>query len=145
MSVLILGGFIFSGLEIPESITLGGEQTSTTHTLLGGARIVDAMGPAQRDLSWTGRFQGADAFIRASAIDAMRLAGQAVPLIIDASFYNVLIVNFEYDYQRFYQIPYHINCHVVTTPLSLAGALTSLASALASDLASATNLVSGLI
>lgn len=141
---LILGPYVFTDFAIPERVPLGGEQRKATHELLGGKRVVDAMGPSESDISWSGRFQGADAFVKASAIDAMRLAGVKVPLIIDASFRTVLITEFKYNYERFYQITYTITVHVVDS-LTLATLLTSLAGSVASDLNAATGAVASFV
>jgi hypothetical protein len=134
--MLILGGYIFAGFEIPERIPLGGSQDKTTHTLLGGQRIVDAMGPSERDITWSGRFQSADASVRAEAIDAMRIAGLQIPLIIDAEFRTVIITDFAPVYERSYQVPYSITVHVVSTPITPFTIL-SLAASAATDLATA--------
>lgn len=110
---LVLGGFIFTDYAIPESVPLGGEHMFAVHKLIGGDRIVDAMGPDDSDISWSGRFQGNDAVSKASALDALRRSGAQVPLVVDSQFYMVGVKKFEWDYERWYQIPYKISCLVV--------------------------------
>lgn len=112
---LILGGFVFEGFQIPESIGLGGTQEKFTHTLLGGVRVVEAMGPSEHDITWTGRFQGANAWPLARSLDSLRIAGQALPLLIDTEFRMVLITEFKPLYERPYQVPYSITCHVISS------------------------------
>lgn len=114
--MLILGSIIFRGFEIPEQIPLGGDQAITVHKLLGGARVIDAMGPDDRDIEWKGLFFGIDATLRARAVEALRVSGQQVPLLIDSEMRSVVVRQFHWDYQRPYQIPYTINCVVASTP-----------------------------
>lgn len=140
--MLILGSFIFNDIELPEKVPFGGEQTITVHKMLGGARVVDAMGPDEADIQWSGRFQSGDANIRARAVDAMRIAGVAVPLIVDDEYRTVIIKSFKWDYQRFYQIPYSITCLVVDSPENFDGVPDSLDVLFSADLSSVTSLLS---
>jgi hypothetical protein len=113
---VILGNFVFQDFEIPERIPLGGGHDKATHTLLGGNRVVDAMGPNERDITWTGRIQSADATLRSRALDSLRIAGQPLPLIVDSEFRLVLITDYAPVYERSYQIPYSITVHVINSP-----------------------------
>jgi hypothetical protein len=141
---LVLGGFIFTDYAIPEKVTQGGEQHLVTHKLIGGARVIDAMGPDDSDIPWSGRFQGPDATAKAMALDMLRKSGAQVPLIIDSQYYVVVIQKFEYDYERFYQIPYRITCTVASSTGGIIGLLTTLDSLVASDMALAGALVGSL-
>jgi hypothetical protein len=111
--MLILGGFVFSGFEIPEKITFGGKQTLITHRLPGGRRVVDAMGTDDRDLEWSGCFTGTLATLRARQLDTMRRQGRPLELLWHSYAYRVVISSFEADFERFYDIPYRICCVVV--------------------------------
>lgn len=142
--MVILGAFVFQGLEIPEHIGFGGKQTHVKHENLGGARVLDAMGPSDADLSWSGRFQGSLAWPRAKTLDAMRIAGQALPLIVDAEFRFVMISDFTYTYERFYQIPYSITCVVVNNPNLLTSLIPGLDVLTATDMAAVTSLIQAL-
>jgi hypothetical protein len=139
--MLILGSIIFRGFELPEQVPLGGDQTMAVHKLLGGARVIDAMGPDDRDIEWHGLFFGADALSNARAVDAMRSAGQAVPLLIDSEMRTVVVKSFKWDYQRPYQIPYSIACVVSSTPFLGLGP-SSLDDLVTVDLAAAGALIS---
>lgn len=110
---LTLESVEFSGLEIPESLPFGGEQKLTVHELIGGARVVDAMGRSDMPLEWSGHFLGATALGRARYVDGLRVAGNAVPLSWSELFYNVTIKNFEADFRNPFLIPYKIGCVVV--------------------------------
>lgn len=112
---LILGDVIFEDYEIPEKIAgLGGKQELAKHVLLGGARIVDAMGPSDADPAWSGRFTGSQATARAQQLDTMRRAGLQMPLSFGEFFYTVAIEEFDFDFERPYQIPYHIKLYVIS-------------------------------
>lgn len=139
--MLILGSVIFGGFELPEQIPLGGNQALSVHKLLGGARVIDAMGPDDRDIEWKGLFFGIDALSRARSIDAMRISAQEVPLLIDFEMRSVVVRKFEWDYQRPYQIPYTIACVVSSTPFLGLGP-SSLDDLVTVDLAAVGNLIS---
>jgi hypothetical protein len=142
---IILGSFVFDGFEIPEHVPLGGSQRTATHELLGGARVVEALGASERDITWSGRFQGAFAWQRARALDAMRIAGQPLPLIVDTEFRTVLITEFHPNYERAYQVPYSITCLVINNPAAFDGSLGSLDTVIAADLLAAASLVTSFL
>src|SRR5258708_14040065 len=112
---LILGGFTFPDYAIPEVVPQGGDHHLVVHKLIGGNRVVDAMGPDDADISWSGRFQGPQATQQAVALDGLRKAGAQLPLVVDSQFYTVAIRKFEWDYERPYQILYRITCVVVAS------------------------------
>lgn len=113
-TAIVLGDVALSGFEIPAQIPFGGDQALKVHKLLGGARVVDALGRDDIEIAWTGRFQGADAEGRAQLLDQMRQAGQPVSLTWGEQSYTVVIAKFTVDWQRFYQQPYSISCVIVT-------------------------------
>jgi len=112
---LQLGSFQFRNrsLEMPEYIAGGGAQILITHQLVGGDRIIDAMGRNDAPLEWAGRFMGPDAAQRAFTLDAMRIAGQQFLLTWARYRYNVVIEKFIFNTERFYNVPYRIVCVVV--------------------------------
>ena len=107
--------------------------------------MVEALGPDDKELCWSGRFQSPNAGPRARHLDYLRRQGAAQTLSWDQFSYTVVIRAFEADYERAYQIPYRIACLVVadnTQPIAAspsapvnelvsadAAALSSLASA----------------
>ena len=113
---LILGPVVFRNFEIPERINFGGQQQLTVHKLIGGGRVVDAMGADPSDRTWSGRFQGRDATMRARLLDSLCAAGASLPLTWGGFFYLVVIRSFEAQYERFYQILYKISVTVVSDP-----------------------------
>ncbi len=127
-ATLLLGPFLFQDFELPASIAWGGGQHLTIHRMPGGARIIDAMGRDDADISWTGIFSGPDAAIRARALDLMRADGSAWPLTWSGYFYSVVIAHLHIDHQRPNWLPYRITCTVLRdeasaillSPLSIA-------------------------
>ncbi len=111
---LVLGGITFQDFEIPERINFGGRQHAVVHKLMGGNRVVDAMGPDPDDVRWSGRFRGPNAMERAQALDAMRAAGAQVSLSYMSTYLTVLITEFRADPERVYEVPYKITCLVVS-------------------------------
>ena len=110
---LVLGAFVFEGFEVPERVTAGGSQRLVVHALPGGGRVVDAMGADEADISWAGIFSGAEAPDRARALDALRMAGGALPLVWGAAFYTVAIARFEAEFRSPWWVPYRIRCTVL--------------------------------
>lgn len=111
---LIVGDmFEFARYEIPEQIGFGGDQILAVQQLIGGVRVIDAMGPSEAPLEWSGLFQGESAMPRARYLDRLRKAGKPLLLGWDELRYKVMLASFRPDYQRFYQIPYRISFTVV--------------------------------
>jgi hypothetical protein len=138
---LSLGGIVFTDFEVPGVLTFGGAQSLAVYRLPGGARVVDAMGPDDADIAWQGVLAGSDATDRARALDAMRIAGVAVPLAWDEFFYTVVIADLRFAFRNSWWIPYHISCLVADDPTAQAVVpAVSLVSAVAADLASAAGL-----
>lgn len=113
---LVLGDFTFQDMEVPEVIGFGGAQALSVKKLLGGVRVIDAMGIDYRPIEWSGVFfptqDGETPLDRAESIQSMKIAGQPVLLSWDRLLLNVLIRVFEPDY-RFARIPYRISCEVL--------------------------------
>lgn len=129
------GVFEFTAAEIPEQIAFGGDQLVAVHQLIGGARIVDAMGASDAPLTWKGWFLGASAEDRARFLDSVRRAGNTCTLTWSDYSYSVVVTGFSADYQKPYRIPYTITCTVVQdrTQLLLSVPNVTPAQAIASD------------
>lgn len=112
MPALALGPIAFTSLEVPARISFGGRQQLHVHTLIGGQRVIDAMGADDSLISWSGVFSGADAVPRVRTLDALRIAGIEVPLAWGAFLYTVVVSSFTARFERENWIPYDINCVV---------------------------------
>lgn len=132
-----LGGFVFDGFEVPEVITWGGRQTLAVHKLIGGVRQVDAMGPDDADISWSGIFLGPDASSRADQLDLMRKAGDLIELVFADRYYLVVISEFAADTRLISYAPYRITCTVVTDLSQTVPAYVSPLESVTDDLSSA--------
>jgi hypothetical protein len=141
-----LGDFTFTNLEVPEVIPWGGDQALAIQKLIGGARIIDAMGRDDMALSWEGVFLDSTAFDRAQYLDTLRIAGQALPLTWGQLNFTVVIRSFSADFKFQYNIPYRISCEVVqdnATP-TVPGQVPNVDDQMASDMATANGLGSGI-
>jgi hypothetical protein len=137
-AALLLGPILFQSFEMPERIRWGGAQRLSVHRLASGARVIDALGRDDADITWCGVFAGEDATLRARALDLMRANGAVWPLTWNWYFYSVLIADFQADYVRQNWIPYRIICKVLRDEVEGAvEAVLSLASSLNGDLAMA--------
>lgn len=110
---LLLGSVSFFDFEIPDSIKGGGTQALDIKRYGGGLRTVDAFGPDDAPITWSGMFLDDTAESRCQQLDAMRRAGSQITLSYGSFSYAVVISSFEWDYQKFYQIPYSITLEVV--------------------------------
>jgi hypothetical protein len=137
-----LGDFTFSNLEVPEVIPWGGEQTLAIQKLVGGARVIDAMGRDDMALSWEGLFLDSTAFDRAQYLNTLRIAGQPLPLSWGELNFTVVIRSFTADFKFQYNIPYKISCEVVqdnATP-TVPGQVPNVDDQMSSDMSTASGL-----
>lgn len=135
---LLLGPVTFQSFELPPRIGFGGEQRLAVHRLPGGARVIDAMGPDDAPIMWSGAFSGSDAADRARVLDLLRAEGLPLPLAWDAFAYLVVIAAFEASYERPNWVPYRIACTVLADQTQVAMALAApLVSTVAADLSAA--------
>lgn len=109
---VVLGDFVFSGFEVPAFISFGGRQSMTVHHLPGGERVIDLLGPDDRNIDWSGTFLDFFPADRAQQLDQMRAEGAPLPLIWGDFCYTVLIQDFSAD-TKYSQVPYRISCLVV--------------------------------
>lgn len=138
---LTLGGVVFADFEIPERINFGGGQMLSVHKLPGGTRVIDAMGPDDEDIRWSGRFRGPSAEQRGFLLDFMRRSGQQVLLTWSLHRYQVVIREFKADFQQPYEIPYSIACTVVLDETqAIAQAAIGFIEAMAADVVNAVGL-----
>ncbi len=103
-----LGAFVFERTEIPGHLPFAGRQMVAVHNLIGGGRWVDALGPIDRDLEWRGLFLGTNAMSRAKKLNAARLAGKPLYLLMGNVSWKVVIADFEPDYAYVNNVPYRI-------------------------------------
>ena len=138
LQLSVVGGdnFAFSRFEIPEHIAFGGHQRLAVHEMVGGRRVVDAMGSSDMPLVWSGLFEGQTALSRARWLDNLRKSGKQAVVNWSELFYMVVVDEFVADFERFYRIPYHISMTVVQ---DLAQPVTAIASPGIDELIAADN------
>jgi hypothetical protein len=110
---LTLGPVVFQDFEVPEVMPFGGAQMLVVKKLVGGDRVIDAMGRDDAEKTWSGRFRGPLAETRAAALDQLRIAGQQQLLTWSSRRYLVVIERFEARFQQPFEIPYSISCTVI--------------------------------
>lgn len=98
-SPVILGNLVLTGIEVPDTLQVGGRQMLVVHRLPGGGRVVDALGNDPGRLELKGRFLGPDAQMRAQAVERIRMAGQQVAFSAAGLSVQVWIAQFYYVYQ----------------------------------------------
>jgi len=110
---LVLGPIQFADFEIPSQIPFGGAQSLVVKKLVGGTRVIDAMGRDDMDIKWSGRFRGSLGEVRARTLDLMRVQGQQLLLSWSSLRFLVVIERFEADFQQPFEIPYSISCMIL--------------------------------
>ncbi len=109
---LLLGNLILQDFECPAGLRFGGAQALAVHRLPGGARIIDAMGPDDADVTWRGFLSGPDACDRARQFDAMRISGAAASLAWNDFFLTVIVKSANFIFRSPWWIQYDIACTV---------------------------------
>lgn len=111
--VLQLGTFDFIGLEQPESVLFGKEQSAYKHILIGGGRIIDLLGAGNPDITWSGYFIGQTAIERAQFLEQMVQSAQPLQLTTAQFVKQVVITNFSYDFRFVFPVRYTITLQVI--------------------------------
>jgi hypothetical protein len=105
---LIVGDVEFSGLEVPEAVTIGAKQALVVHKLVGGRRIVDVLGVDYDNIGWSGWMLGATAGDRVAELENLRDEGLPLAFNMDGYYFSVVIhsftARFEHVYRRYYDI-----------------------------------------
>lgn len=134
--ILTLGGVAFQDMEVPERISFGGRQSVVVQQLIGGGRVVQALGIDDGEITFSGIFSGNDAVGRSQSLDAARALGAPLPLVWDGFYYTVIIQEFAADYYKTNLIPFSIVCVVISDPIASIAAITMpVATQIANDLA----------
>jgi hypothetical protein len=111
--MLTLGDIEFTGFALPENIDLGGEQALVVQKVIGGARVVHAMGPDDAPIEWSGRFLGETAELKAFRLDLMRRKGEELDFRFANRAYRVVIKKFTAKHERPYLVSFSITLEVV--------------------------------
>lgn len=129
---LIVGNVEFTGLEVPESVSIGAKQQLVVHKLVGGKRVVDVLGLDYKNIRWSGWMTGATAGDRVTEIETLRDAGLPLNFNMDGYHFSVMIEDFEARFEHVYRRYYSIDLLVVSrldapiTGNALAGTLDAL-------------------
>lgn len=115
-----LGPVQFTGMSLPTSIPIGGEQLMSVQKLPGGARIIDVMAQDDDDIGWAGYLDGQFATEIARVLDKIRRSGQAVTLAWDVFSYQVIVCRFSCQI-RHTPMPYKISCTVIADNTLVSG------------------------
>jgi hypothetical protein len=83
------------------------------HRLSNGTRVLDALGPDDADISFSGVFSGQAATDRARTLDLLRQEGRSVSLEWDNFYYTVIVTRFIANYNNPVWIPYFANCAII--------------------------------
>jgi hypothetical protein len=77
---LSIGGVEFNSSETPTTLPVGVEQMTTTHTLVGGTRVVQNFGVSPKEITWNGKFFDTYQTIRVEQLRNYASSGTPVDL-----------------------------------------------------------------
>ena len=117
-SPMSLGDFHFTAFEVPENIQHGIKQITVTHTLIGGRRVVDAMGASYDPIKWDGILLSADAEDRRDTLKRMAASGRNYTLTWGNTALDVVIEDVQFDEKSAFQIAYAITVCVLETAVT---------------------------
>lgn len=144
---VILGGITLTGVEVPSALRVGGEHNLVVHKLVGGARVIQAMGndPARQTLA--GLFTGPNAQARALSIEQMRAAGSEIAFSAAGLSQRVRIASFWYTYQeKGAVIPYELALEIQPAPaVSATASLSALSDLVGPDITSGIQSISSTV
>jgi hypothetical protein len=115
-SPIRIGPIDLQEFEVPQSLRFGGRHRLVIHTLAGGQRIVERLGPDDSEIQFRGTFSGPFAEARARTFDNLRVSGGIVWLTWESFRRRIIINSFIAYYQTRWWIPYQISCVVVDQP-----------------------------
>lgn len=116
-SAVTLGPFTFGDTEVPEKISYGNQQSLVVQKMIGGARLVNTLGPDARDIQWSGTIRGADQAQRTATLTQMAKSGQVFSLAWGDECLQVVIRSFQPVTEAFFT-SYTLVCCVVPPPPS---------------------------
>jgi hypothetical protein len=118
---------VFEGMSLPDSLTGGGDQTLVTHKLIGGKRIVDAMGPDDEPIAWQGFLLDEFAQLQVFQLDLLRRSGREVQLLlpIPQRAYRAVVGRFTWTQKRPYLYDYSISLTIIEDQVAGDGAAAS--------------------
>nr|WP_294546313.1 hypothetical protein [uncultured Rhodopila sp.] len=142
-SPIQIGMINLQDFEVPPSVRFGGRYRVMSHTLSGGTRILERLGPDDGDIQFRGTFSGPQAEARMRAINNLRLTGEVVWLTWESFRYQVIVKSFVADYHSPWWISYQIGCLVARQDGAADPQDQALSALVTADLAQAIAAVSG--
>jgi hypothetical protein len=136
-SPIQIGPISLQDFEIPQSVRFGGRQRVKVHTLAGGRRVVERLGPDDDAIRFRGTFTGSEAEDRARTFDNLRLSGEIISLTWKSFRRQVIVKSFAADFHSPWWIPYQASCIVVDQTDLASATLSVIEALLSSDLARA--------
>ena len=100
-------------VELPQAVAWGGEQAMAVHQLIGGNRVIDALGAKPAPITWDGILFGQTAVERARYLDTVRQGGGAVVLTWDEFVYVGVVSRFAANYLQPWHVRYSITIEVM--------------------------------
>lgn len=134
MPGVLLGNIQFVNNEVPDVMKSGSKQMLAIHRVMGGSRVIDAIGPDFPPISWSGLFfGGTSAMVRARACDSLCQSGAEVNLYFGSNAYVVIVEDFSYSYKHEWEVRYTISCQVVSLAAPISFTLPTIDTVIGND------------
>lgn len=114
---VFLGNLELKSNEKPDFVQMGGGQHLAVNEFPGGNVSVQFFGSTYRDISWSGWFEGSDAYDRMIQIGNMRQKGDPIVFKTEKFQCNVVIKEYLPDHSTNLFIPFSISLQKIITPL----------------------------
>lgn len=113
---VFLGDMELKQSEKPDEVPLGGGQHLARKEFPGGNASIQFFGSKYRDITWTGWFEGADAYQRMLRIGNMRQKGEPVEFKTEKLTVQVVIAEFHPVHRTNMFIPFSITLSLIIGP-----------------------------
>ena len=117
---ITLEQIVFQGFEVPEYISIGGQQQMTVHKLVGGERVIDVLGDDPADISWSGTFMDNNPWDKVQELEHLRSVGDPLGLQWGKFFYTVVLRSFSAR-TLYGRATYEISCAVLRNEATAPG------------------------
>lgn len=111
--LFVLGNVVFSVDEAPDELPIAITQALRVSDLIGGKRVIQAMGTVWKPLKWEGYFFGINSQYRARLLSRMMAEATVQRLTYLSYALDVVIEEFTANYQHEYEIKYEIMVQVL--------------------------------
>jgi hypothetical protein len=121
--IIRLGELIFNASEVPQRVNSGGSQMLVKQQLIGGVRVIDALGKNDDDIVFSGLITGIIDQERSKYLDYLRTSGIQVNFTYSSFNYSAVMRDYKPDLRMGYKNYYTITLTIIedlNAPITIA-------------------------